>query len=844
MIGAPSVVRFWHRAGGLGAPVRMWAGLRTIVSTDWQEVRQVVMPGEYRILNDGMPDYLAGPLFVDEFSVTPLAAVPLAEALDLPGVSALSGSGLAAGLADPATAPDGEDAVYFGEDGLSSLLVNATGPAMMIYRYAPFLAGTSSAPVKALGLKGFPQWVDDSNGYVGIPMGNAQVELTVFHNSSPPGSAPFRVDQLQMVPLIGAADALDAPGLAFALTNGPGAIDLRSVPCPAAPAGAEGGDAVLMEHIGFASGAIETTLTGPGTLSFRSLGVLVVAVDGASNTPTSGTAAWKSHQLFLAAGNHTVNWSVMDYKSGWLDAVRFEEGPGGPVADLLDSPGADISFTATAAIAGVADASGTGQGLNVSWLGTPPSNAAMMAQVVGPCVFSLAAKQDATTGAYQNISVDGGPGCGWPGGFGDGWPQTAVVIPSAGPHTVRVARNGSFDRLGIVPFEEVTMAEGLDAPGLIFRTSAATPWRGVRTPPGMTREGNDAACGGEHPVDADPWIETDIIGPGLLSFRMELGAKTASAGDEQQSVSLDGVTVPTPPPTGILRDRLLAIPIGTHTVRWTQRGSRALSGSGSVLWLDAVSIQGSATEVSLNEALETGGRTWTTGGTQPAQALATNAAPDGSDAVYFSSPTSWIETTISLPCQIEASGTGFEMKTGLGGTYTQTVSPTVWQIDGTGSTTLRISRAPAVGSGVLDQLHLFEYTQTGTVDEVMRVPGTVWQTGGPKAWTFLRDQATGALRMQVRGLPSGASMWLEAVVPTPFRIHPVVISTPAFPPEVILPDDGGKILSLPAFISYPGPQRVRVRFGSPNLVVPALFTVTSGGWRPGLPAGLHSGAPC
>lgn len=844
-ITVPSVVKFWHRAGGLADPATLLVNSGAVTSSVWQEFRTLMLPGDFRISNDGLPERIAGPLYIDEFSVTPLPTVSLAEALDAPGLNVTATGDGVAGLKDPATAPDGEDAVYLGGSGsYPGVVISTTGPSVMVYRYAPVVAFPDSSPVNPIyspvvgvsGSKLFTQWTGLAQGFAGIPSGDNTVILGLT------GSSGARVDQLRLLPLVEPAEALDAPGLAFTLTNGPDSASLRAMPSPVGPEGAEGGDALLMEAPDGTPGAALTVLTGAGALSFQWQGDLLLTIDGVISTLTSGRSTeWDSRFFYLGAGNHTVKWAAVDFKKVWLDAVHFRPGASAFAAGLLDKPGAEAVFTANAALSAITNTSGTGETLQVAWLGTPPAGAAMAVRCEGPCLFSLTAKQDATVGTYQDISVDGGPVCGWAGGFGGGWPQTALIIPQAGFHEVRVARNGSFDQLGIAPLEEVTLAEALDAPAMTFRTSPATPWRGRKTPSFLKFAGNAAACGGAHAGAADPWMETDITGPGLLSFLMELGAKTADAGDEQQAVTLDGTALIAPAATGPQRQRILAIPPGIHTVRWTQRGSQAPAASGSQLWLDAVSFQPAA-EVSLNEALETDGRTWTIGGTGPVIPLAAATAPDGVDAVYFPSGGSWIETTTTLPCQVEAMGEGVEMAAGSGQIHLPATPATLWQIEGTGTTTLRVRRSSTPGQGVLAHVRIFEVSTNATVDEVMGVPGVTWRADGPKTWTFLRNASTGAVRMQLRGgLEAGTSMWLEAVIPGPFRIQPEIISTPAVVPEISLPDQDGRIILPPAFITSAGPQRVRIRLNTANFPAPALFTVASAGYRPGLPPGPQSG---
>lgn len=100
---------------------------------------------------------------------------------------------------------------------------------------------------------------------------------------------------------------------------------------------------------------VETSVTGPGVLSFRwkvsseaAADLLSFSVDAASHPSVpaiSGEVGWAWRILSIPAGNHVLRWSYGKNSSisagsdrGWLDEVRFVSGP---VADVWVSTVAD-----------------------------------------------------------------------------------------------------------------------------------------------------------------------------------------------------------------------------------------------------------------------------------------------------------------------------------------------------------------------------------------------------------------------------------------------------------------------------------------------------------------------
>ncbi len=93
---------------------------------------------------------------------------------------------------------------------------------------------------------------------------------------------------------------------------------------------------------------IETTVTGPGTLSFfwkvsseAGSDRLRVLVDGSQQAEISGEVDWLQKSLPIASGSHTIRWAYTTDSNGqtggqntaWLDAVSFTTGNGGGGGD-------------------------------------------------------------------------------------------------------------------------------------------------------------------------------------------------------------------------------------------------------------------------------------------------------------------------------------------------------------------------------------------------------------------------------------------------------------------------------------------------------------------------------
>lgn len=165
-------------------------------------------------------------------------------------------------------------------------------------------------------------------------------------------------------PSIAIPDAVDAPGLAWsiggdALWFGQSGITHDSQ--DAARSGPIGNDQISW---------IETTFTGPGTLSFWwrvssddnfSYDWLQLNVDNAYYDEIAGDSGWNSYEIVFGPGNHTVRWiyvkdsSDVDYlDAAFLDEVSFTPAPSNFINitrqpfSQTNSPGYQVGLLASA----------------------------------------------------------------------------------------------------------------------------------------------------------------------------------------------------------------------------------------------------------------------------------------------------------------------------------------------------------------------------------------------------------------------------------------------------------------------------------------------------------------
>jgi hypothetical protein len=188
----------------------------------------------------------------------------------------------------------------------------------------------------------------------------------------------------------------------------------------------------------------------------------------------------------------------------------------------------------------------------------------------------------------------------------------------------------------------VTLGEALDTTNLTWTTGGQIGWS---TTTSVTHDGVDAARSGATNDNSDSWIQTQIVGPGVLTFWWKVSSEVFDTFEFYLGTNLQDFI------SGEVNwnQGYYPIPPGTYTVRWRYtRDSTGTSGQDAA-WLDQVVF---SSRPSLAESVDTPWLSFSSGGDTP-WAGQTVVSHDGSDAAESGPITasfySWMETTVNGP---------------------------------------------------------------------------------------------------------------------------------------------------------------------------------------------------
>lgn len=345
-------------------------------------------------------------------------------------------------------------------------------------------------------------------------------------------------------------------------------------------------------RLSFGDSKIETTVTGPGTLSFSwdvhspSSDYYMFSRDGAEQKKISGTdSVWTEESFRISSGEHILTWTyhkgsmgVNNLNGGWLDAVTFTEG------DYTD-----FSANVTTGMAPLA----------VQWT-------------------------DLSTGDVS----------GWDWDFGDGSAHATTQNPvhiyeETGTYdvTLTIQRTGvpeTETKTGyLTVLTSQTLAEAVDAPDLTLTTGGDAEWA-VET--AESAAGETSVRSGLLASSQETWVETTVTGAGTLSFDWKVRPqKVMWSTYGELEFAVDGATSSDDLYTKIRTDdgwhhETFDLGDGEHTLRWTYstKSSDKPENGG---WLDNLTFTPKAVPVptNLKEALDatdlawvnTGDKDWT-----------------------------------------------------------------------------------------------------------------------------------------------------------------------------------------------------------------------------------------
>ena len=359
---------------------------------------------------------------------------------------------------------------------------------------------------------------------------------------------------------------------------------------------------------------LQTDITGPGVLSFywkisseSSYDYLRFYIDGVEQSEKiSGEINWQQKQFNIPSGNHSVKWSFT--KDGsvsqgsdtcWLDKIEFTDSTPPPVGNLGDAVdnsnlnwttgGTGNWFLQTAQAYSDGDAA---QSADIdhnqnSWIQTV---------VTGPGTISFYWKVSSESRYdFLKFFIDATEQSGKISGNVN-WQQKQFSVPS-GNHTLKwmyskdhSVSNGSdaawLDKVIFSPGNEggvSNIGEGLDNSSLVWTTGGDANCFRETT---VSYSGGDAVQSGSISHDQNSWIQTNVTGPGTLSFYWKVSSESGYDylkfyydGYEQEG-SISGNVA--------WQEKRWNIPEGTHTLKWNYSKDRSVSDGDDAGWVDKV----------------------------------------------------------------------------------------------------------------------------------------------------------------------------------------------------------------------------------------------------------------
>lgn len=306
----------------------------------------------------------------------------------------------------------------------------------------------------------------------------------------------------------------------------------------------DGVDAARSGTIGHSQQSVlQTTLTGPGTLSFwwnvsseSGYDFLTFYANGTEQTKISGAPGWAQKTYTIPSGTYTLQWVYQKDSSvnsgsdcGWVDQVVWTPSTASYTVSTVSSPSAGGSTSG-----GGSKVSGS----SCTVTATPASGYAFVNWKVNGSVVSTSASYAFTVTGDRAL--------------------TASFVPTT-----------------------ISLATALDNTSLAFSASGSgAAWFGQAT---TRHDGVDAAQSGPIGHSQSSILQTTVTGPGTFSFWWRVSSeanydflKFYANGTEQASISGEPGWA----------QKAYAIPSGTYTLQWAYQKDASVNSGSDCGWVD------------------------------------------------------------------------------------------------------------------------------------------------------------------------------------------------------------------------------------------------------------------
>ena len=312
---------------------------------------------------------------------------------------------------------------------------------------------------------------------------------------------------------------------------------------------------------------IQTTVTGPGTLTFwwnvsseQDSNYLSFSVNGAEQARISGVIiygfyGWNEQMVYLGAGPQLLQWSyvktdsgvsISGRDSGWLDQINFS--PGGTAPFVTLDPTNQVTLL------------GSNVTLSAAASGTPPLS--YQWQLNG-------ASLDGATNTSLSL--------------------TNVQFANEGNYSLVISNAFGVTNTTPVFVNVVDFTESLNATNLTWITGGDAPWFPETS---ITHDGVAALQSGAIGANQQSTLQTTVNGPGTLSFWWKVSSET---NNDYASFSLDGVEQSRISGTVNWQQQTDYLTPGTHTLLWDYSKNATVNGGSDAAWLDQVSYTNGST---------------------------------------------------------------------------------------------------------------------------------------------------------------------------------------------------------------------------------------------------------